>query len=70
MNDRTRERVEAIAGCSTEEMVDYIKNNSAKERVDRAIAKVLASRQWTDSQRKWLERIGKQLKSETVVDRL
>ncbi|MEB3885212.1 type I restriction-modification system endonuclease, partial [Lyngbya sp. CCY1209] len=41
-----------------------------KERVDRAIATVLASRRWTDSQRKWLERIGKQLKSETVVDRL
>lgn len=39
------------------------------ERVDRAIAKVLASRHFTEPQRKWLERIGKQLKSETVVDR-
>lgn len=39
------------------------------ERVDAALKKVLASRPWKDPQRKWLERIGKQLKLETVVDR-
>lgn len=38
-------------------------------RVDHAVQKVLKSRQWTAPQRKWLERIGKQLKLETVVDR-
>ena len=30
---------------------------------------MLASRVWTQPQRKWLERIGKQLKVETVMDR-
>ena len=39
------------------------------ERVDRAIKKLLAGRPWTPPQRKWLERIGQQLKVETVVDR-
>lgn len=38
-------------------------------RVDRAIAKILASQTWTPPQRKWLERIAKQLKVETIVDR-
>jgi type I restriction enzyme R subunit len=40
-----------------------------EERVARAMKKILASRAWTMPQRKWLERIGKQLKVETVVDR-
>ena len=39
------------------------------ERVDRAIKKIAASRQWTPPQRNWLDRIGKQLKAETIVDR-
>ncbi|OUC13586.1 MAG: type I restriction-modification system endonuclease [Alkalinema sp. CACIAM 70d] len=39
------------------------------DRVDRALKKILASRAWTPPQRKWLERIGKQLKVEVVVDR-
>lgn len=39
------------------------------ERVDRAMEKILKSRNWTTPQRQWLERIGKQLKQETVVDR-
>ncbi|SHK16893.1 type I restriction enzyme, R subunit [Desulfatibacillum alkenivorans DSM 16219] len=39
------------------------------ERVDRAMQKIIASTQWTAPQRKWLERIGKQLKVETIVDR-
>jgi hypothetical protein len=34
------------------------------DRVDTAIKKILASRSWTQPQRKWLERIGKQLKVE------
>lgn len=38
-------------------------------RVDRALATVLASQKWTPQQRKWLDRIGKQLKVETIVDR-
>lgn len=39
------------------------------QRVDRAINKVLMSQNWTAVQRKWLERIKKQLIVETVVDR-
>lgn len=39
------------------------------ERVDRAMKKILASQLWTPPQRKWLERIGKQMKAETIVDR-
>ena len=41
---------------------------SYEQRVDRAIAKILARRAWTPPQRKWLERIAKQLKVETIVD--
>jgi type I restriction enzyme R subunit len=40
-----------------------------EQRVDIAIAKILTSQPWTTPQRKWLERIGKQLKLETIVDR-
>ena len=40
-----------------------------EQRVDRALQKVMASQQWTTPQRKWLERIGRQLKVETIVDR-
>ncbi len=39
------------------------------ERVDRAMRTILASRNWTTPQRKWLERIAKQLQVETIVDR-
>ncbi|HEY9899313.1 MAG TPA: type I restriction-modification system endonuclease [Pantanalinema sp.] len=39
------------------------------ERVERAVKKIVASRYWTEPQRKWLERIGSQLKQETIVDR-
>lgn len=39
------------------------------ERVDQAMKKVLSSRSWTPPQRQWLERIGKQIKAETIVDR-
>ncbi|MEO1353446.1 MAG: type I restriction-modification enzyme R subunit C-terminal domain-containing protein, partial [Cyanobacteria bacterium J06635_15] len=39
------------------------------ERVQRAMKKILASQTWTPPQRKWLERIGKQLEVEYVVDR-
>jgi type I restriction enzyme R subunit len=42
---------------------------SYTERVDKAISKIIASRSWTEPQRKWLERIGKQLKLETIVDK-
>jgi type I restriction enzyme R subunit len=40
-----------------------------EDRVARATKKLLASRPFTDPQRKWLERIGKQLQKEVVVDR-
>ena len=33
------------------------------------MSKILASQQWTVPQKKWLERIGKQLEKETIVDR-
>ncbi|MBE9008901.1 type I restriction-modification system endonuclease [Pseudanabaenaceae cyanobacterium LEGE 13415] len=39
------------------------------ERVDRAMKTILSSRAWTPPQRRWLERIGKQLKAEVIVDR-
>jgi type I restriction enzyme R subunit len=39
------------------------------ERVDRAVKRILASKPWTQPQRQWLERIGSQLKQETIVDR-
>lgn len=39
------------------------------DRVDAAVKKILASRAWTPPQRRWLERIGKQLKVEYIVDR-
>lgn len=34
------------------------------ERVDRALAKIAQSRAWTPVQRRWLERIGKQIKAD------
>jgi type I restriction enzyme R subunit len=38
-------------------------------RVDKAMKKILVSRAWSAPQRKWLERIGQQLKTEVIVDR-
>lgn len=40
-----------------------------QERVDRAMKRILASRAWTAPQRQWLERIGAQMRTETIVDR-
>jgi type I restriction enzyme R subunit len=40
-----------------------------RERVQAAMQTLLASRTWTAPQRQWLERIGKQLEQEVVVDR-
>ena len=40
-----------------------------EERVALAMRRVLASRAWTAPQRQWLERIGKQLRQELVLDR-
>ncbi len=39
------------------------------ERVQRAMKKILVAQAWTPPQRKWLERIGKQLEKEYIVDR-
>jgi type I restriction enzyme R subunit len=39
------------------------------QRVDGALQRVLASQTFTPPQRQWLDRIGKQLKAEVVVDR-
>ena len=39
------------------------------ERVNRGMNRILANGDWTPPQRQWLERIGKQLVQETVVDR-
>jgi type I restriction enzyme R subunit len=39
------------------------------QRVDRALQRVLASQPFTPPQRQWLDRIGKQLKAEVIVDR-
>ena len=40
-----------------------------KDRVQAAMQQIMTSRSWTDPQRKWLERIGKQLEQEVIVDR-
>ena len=40
-----------------------------RERVQAAMQTMLSSRPWTAPQRQWLERIGKQLEQEVVVDR-
>ena len=39
-----------------------------EDRVKRAMDKILTSRPWTAPQRKWLERIGKQFRENTLVD--
>jgi type I restriction enzyme R subunit len=39
------------------------------DRVRTAMQQIMSSRAWTEPQRKWLERIGKQLEQETIVDR-
>jgi type I restriction enzyme R subunit len=39
------------------------------ERVDRAMKHILAQKAWTPPQRQWLDRIGKQLRKEYIVDR-
>jgi type I restriction enzyme R subunit len=39
------------------------------ERVKGAVQRILGSRPWTSPQRQWLQRIGKQLEMEVVVDR-
>lgn len=46
-----------------EQLVPY------EDRVRVALGKILSSRPWTERQRKWLERIGKQLVANTVVDK-
>lgn len=38
-------------------------------RVENAIRKLLASRKWSDIQRRWLQRIGQQLKTEIILER-
>lgn len=40
-----------------------------EDRVERALEKLLTRQAWTEPQRKWLERIGEQLKKERVVDK-
>ena len=39
------------------------------DRVRAAIQRVIARRAWTDPQKRWLRRIGEQIKKEIVVDR-
>lgn len=40
-----------------------------QQRVQKAMTKILASQPWTPPQRRWLERIGKQLELETIIDK-
>lgn len=42
---------------------------SYNERVDKALARVLAAHPWTPPQRRWLTRIAQQVRLEGVVDR-
>lgn len=40
-----------------------------EERVRSALRRILSKQDWTDPQRKWLQRIAEQIQQETVVDR-
>ncbi len=40
-----------------------------EQRIQQAMETIMASRPWTEPQRKWLDRIGRQLQQETIVDR-
>lgn len=40
-----------------------------RDRVDQTLKQILTRQPWTPPQRQWLERIGKQLKKEYIVDR-
>lgn len=40
-----------------------------EERVQKAMRRILADQPWTDMQRKWLQRIGEQIRQEGIVDR-
>ena len=42
---------------------------SYEERVERGLARLLGSREWTVPQQKWLRKFANQLQAETVVDR-
>ena len=62
--------------CSAR-LVGYIRSQALgsplvpfAQRVDAAVARVISSKSflWTQNQRKWLERIAKQIKTEGVVD--
>ncbi|HAA57589.1 MAG TPA: type I restriction-modification system endonuclease [Myxococcales bacterium] len=57
-------------------IIGFIRQQALKEdlipyerRVEAAIEHILNSQQWTPPQRKWLERIGKQIHANTIVDR-
>lgn len=39
-----------------------------EDRVDKAMKRIVEERQWSTQQRKWLDRIAKQLKEEIIVD--
>lgn len=39
-----------------------------EQRVDNALAKILASQTWKTPQKQWLEAIAKQMKATTIVD--
>jgi type I restriction enzyme, R subunit len=40
-----------------------------QDRVNHAMRKIMASRQWTEPQKRWLRRIGEQVQKEVIVDR-
>ncbi|TWT56472.1 type I restriction-modification system endonuclease [Allorhodopirellula solitaria] len=57
-------------------IIGYIRNailqtplEPFEDRVNKAMTTILTSRQWTGTQRQWLNRIGKQFKENTLVDR-
>ena len=59
-----------------EAIIGYIRQQTLGEalvpyeqRIEYAMQKIMASHRWSAPQRQWLERIGKQLRAETLVDR-
>jgi type I restriction enzyme R subunit len=64
-----RELALALDGAGSPEATLRVAWVPYADRVAAAVRRILASRAWTPPQRQWLERIGKQLAQEVVVDR-
>jgi type I restriction enzyme, R subunit len=74
LSDEARQQYEASVGEKPELTLERLGNQpladtAAWARSRAAMQRILASRAWTDPQRKWLKRIAEQFEREIVVDR-